>query len=274
MKKTMFMMAAVWAVAGPAQAVTPIEQQLDELIARYSDKPIAVRLPLPKDGNTVATSNPSLMASEKAVEEAKALCLAQGGTPKDRVVVKGDSPMLVQTVRCAQGDKSAWYLDFDRKSLGGIEAGTDGKSLVAQVELAVTRFMPSDPRRAPVLHWVGTYQKAASGPGFEPDDERRSIQARIGQAIGFSYSWRFGPPDMQTLEAVWRPAAPGIQEPGKPLLTEIRTPHTFRDRCQDPYACNVVWSFDTPNELVPGKWTVSLVGDGKTLVSADFEIER
>lgn len=188
------------------------------------------------------------------------------------VVVKGESPLLVPTVRCAQGKDSAWYLDFDRKSLGGFELGSDGKSVVTQVELSVTRFMPADAPRAPVLHWLGTYQKAASGSGYEPDGEARRIHARIGMAIGFSYSWRFGAPDIQLLEAVWRPAAPGIQEPGKPPLTEIRTPHTFRDRCNDPYACNVVWSFDTPNELVPGKWNVSLVADGKTLVSTDFEI--
>lgn len=266
------LVAAAWVATAGAQSAASVEQQLDELIARYSDKPIAVGIELPKDGK-VSTGNPSLIASAKAVEEATALCVAQGGTAKDRVVVKGESPMLVRTVRCAHGEKSAWYLDFDRKSLDGFAVGAEGKSLTTQVQLSVTRLMPADARRAPVLHWVGTYQKAASGPGFEPNDESRRIQARIGMAIGFSYSWRFGAPDIQSLEAVWRPAAPGIQEPGKPLQTEIRTPHTFRDRCNDPYACSVVWSFDTANELVPGKWNVSLVADGKTLASADFEIE-
>jgi len=271
-KKAILVLMTCIVEAAQAQSEASIEQQLDVLIAKHSSQPIAVAVEVPREG-TIASANPTLIASTRAVEEAQALCTALGGVPKYRVIIKSCSRALVPTVSCTKDGKPAWYLDFDRKSLSGFELAADGKSLVTQVELSVTRLMPSDEKGAPVLHWLGTYKKAANGVGFEPDDERQTLQARTGMDVGFSYSWRFGAPDMQLLEAVWRPAAPGIREAGKPPQTEIRTPHTFRDRCNDPYACNVVWSFDTPDELVPGKWSVSMVADGKTLISAEFEIK-
>lgn len=268
----MWMKLLAMATAANAQPIPTVEQQLDELIARHSDKPIAVTVGLPEEGK-VANVHPTLVASAAAVADAKALCTMQGGSPKYRVVINSNSSALVPTVGCMQGDTATWYLDFERKSMSSFELSAGQKALVTQVQLGITRFMPSDERRAPVLHWLGTYERAANGSGFEPKDEAKTLNARVGDAIGFSYSWRFSAPDIQLLEAVWTPASPGIQEAGKPTQTEIRTPHTFRDRCNDPYACNVVWSFDTPNEIVPGKWQVSLIADGKALISAEFDIK-
>lgn len=242
------------------------EQQLDDLIRKYSAKPIQIAIPVDASRPT-AQLYPVLVASAEAVSEAKQICAAQGGTGSDRSIFKSGSQRLVQSVRCAKGDASLWYLDFDQRDIKvAPSAAKDG--VVADVTLAIERLMPTDPPQPPVLHWKGTFKDSE-------DEATSKVTATLGQKFGIAHSWRFKPQDIKLLESVWRPAFPGIRDARSgSLRAEYRNVLKLREDCVDPYSCSVTWTFDAPEELVPGMWNVSILADGATVFSMDFEIVR
>jgi hypothetical protein len=242
----------------------PVEQQLDDIIRRFAEKPIRIPVALPVEGQRTHLY-PVMAAAKEAVDEAKRVCRSQGGVGSERGIFRSGSSQLLQSVRCAKGAMSLWYLDFEQRGIDFLTTpAKDG--LLADVTLSIRRLMPSDAPESPVLHWKGTFKD-------EEDEATAKVAGKLGQRFGIAYSWRFKPQDIKLLEAVWRPASPGIADAeSKSLRTEYRQARTMRAECVDPFSCSATWTFNGPEELVVGMWNLSLLADGVPIFSTDFEV--
>lgn len=251
----------------PVRSVEPsVEQRLDSIIRSYTEKPIRVPIALPT-GDQTTQLYPVMVAAAEAVNEAKRICAAQGGTGSDRSIIRSGSPLLLQSVRCTKGATSLWYLDFEQRDIN--VAATPAKDgLLTDVSLSIRRLMPNDAPEAPVLHWKGTFKD-------EEDEATSKVAAKLGQRFGIAYSWRFKPQDIKLLEAVWRPASPGIRDAQSNILqTEYRQTRKLREDCVDPFSCSATWTFSSPEEMVLGTWNLSIVADGVLIFSTSFEVVR
>jgi hypothetical protein len=245
-----------------AQAQTA-QQQLDQIVAKYSGKPVDVAIAVP-ERLQVTVGNPGTMASADAMGEASLLCRSQGGAPVESRVVKNGSVKFILSLKCAHEGKALWYLDFEQQRAASIKKFS-GNLLAFDVTLSLKRLMPSDLPQTPILSWRGVYRAGEEVDAVALDGQR-------GGMFGFRYSWRFAPQAVKQLELVWQPAAAIAGDMVN--APRFRKPLEIRDGCVEPRDCSANWTFDSPEEWTPGIWNLGLVADGIPVVSTAFLVRK